>query len=355
MKVLTTTGYVTFRLTGRTVMNHSDAGILLSYDLRKRQWSDEALACMDLPRNIFSDLAPCHQVIGQITPEAVAQTGLPAGLSVVAGGEDTSSAGLAMGVISEKDVQLSMGSASTIYVPVRQPIFDSRLLAFPHVVDGLTLLGGSMVAGGLASDWAIKLLSEGSKSEALNLLTAQAAQIESGSEGLIFLPYLAGELQPVNDGFARGVFMGLGLDTSRAHLFRAVLEGTAFAIAHNLALANESGAFPAQILAVGGPVRNDLWCQIIADITDKPVFRATTTEAAALGAGILAATAVGWYANAREAAQEMTHIVPQPIEPDAASHAFYDRLFEEVYRPLFPALQPYLDRLASLSNSNQSI
>jgi sugar (pentulose or hexulose) kinase len=106
---------------------------------------------------------------------------------------------------------------------------------------------------------------------------------------------------------------------------------------------------------MGGGAQSDLWCQIIADITDKPVFRATTTEAAALGAGILAATAVGCYANAREAAEEMTHIRPKPIEPHVLGHAFYNRLFEEVYRPLSPALQLYLDRLASISNSKQSI
>ena len=87
---------------------------------------------------------------------------------------------------------------------------------------------------------------------------------------------------------------------------------------------------------MGGGAQSDLWCQICADITNKPVFRATTTEAAALGAGILAATAVGCYANIREAAQEMTHILPQPIEPNAASHAFYNRLFEEVYHPPIP-------------------
>ena len=107
-------------------------------------------------------------------------------------------------------------------------------------------------------------------------------------------------------------------------------------------------------IAIGGGAQSDLWCQIIADITNKPVFRAATTEAAALGAGILAATAVGCYANAREAAQEMTHILPQPFEPNASRHAFYNRLFEEVYRPLFPVLQLYLDRLASMLNSTQS-
>ncbi len=107
-------------------------------------------------------------------------------------------------------------------------------------------------------------------------------------------------------------------------------------------------------IAIGGGAQSDLWCQIIADITNKPVFRAATTEAAALGAGILAATAAGCYADARQAAQEMTHLLPRPAEPDPSRHDFYNRLFEEVYRPLFPALQPYLDRLASLSKLDPS-
>ncbi len=107
-------------------------------------------------------------------------------------------------------------------------------------------------------------------------------------------------------------------------------------------------------IAMGGGAQSDLWCQIIADITNKPVLRSVTQDATALGAGILAATAVGCFADTRQAAQEMTRILPQPIEPDASRHAFYNRLFEEVYRPLFPSLQLYLDRLASISNITPS-
>jgi len=102
-------------------------------------------------------------------------------------------------------------------------------------------------------------------------------------------------------------------------------------------------------IAIGGGAQSDLFCQIIADITNKPVFRAATIDATALGAGILAAKSTGYYADAHQAAQAMTHILPQPIEPDPTRHDFYNRMFEEVYRPLFPALQPYLDRLASFS------
>jgi xylulokinase len=347
-KVMTTTGYVTFRFTGQAVMNHSDGGILLSYDLNKRCWSDETLACMDLPRSIFCELASCHAVIGEVTPEAASQTGLPAGLPVVAGGEDTSSAGLAMGVVSENDVQLSMGSASTIYVPLRRPVSDPRLLAFPHVVDGLTLLGGSMVAGGLAADWAIKALNDtlegpGTRSDALHALTAQAAQVEPGSHGLIFLPYLAGELQPVNDGFARGVFFGLGLQTAKAHLFRAVLEGTAYAIAHNLSLAREWGGSPQQILAVGGPIRNDLWCQIIADVTGMPLHAMEDRGGAAFGDAILAGMGARLFAD--PLIMQRAHAKLRKVfEPDRESHGKYQRLFA-IYRELYPCLQDLFPRL----------
>ena len=346
-KVMTTTGYVTFRLTGQAVMNHSDGGILLSYDLNRRCWSDEALACMDLPRSIFCDLAPSHEVIGGITPEAAGQTGLPAGLPVVAGGEDTSSAGLAMGVVSENDVQLSMGSASTVYVPLGRAVSDPRLLAFPHVVDGLTLLGGSMAAGGLAADWLLKALNDtlapDSKSQALNALTAQAAQVEPGSHGLIFLPYLAGELQPVNDGFARGVFFGLGLQTAKAHLFRAVLEGTAFAIAHNLSVVREWGGSPQQILAVGGPIRNDLWCQIISDVTGMPLHAMEDRGGAAFGDAILAGMGAQLFAD--PLFMQRAHAkLRKSFMPHRESHKEYQRLFA-IYRELYPRLQDLFPKL----------
>ncbi len=337
-KVMTTTAYVTFRLTGQAVMNHSDGGILLSYDLARRCWSQEALACMDLPSRIFCELASCHEIIGAITPEAAAQTGLPPGLPVIAGGEDTSSAGLAMGVVSGDDVQLSMGSASTLYVPIRQTPTDSNLLAFPHVIDGLTLLGGSMVAGGQAVDWLLKAL-DGTLDE----LTDRAAHIEPGANGLIFLPYLAGELQPINDGFARGVFFGLSLQTTKPHLFRAVLEGTAFAIAHNLSFARRAGASPKQIFAVGGPVRNDLWCQIISDVTGLPIHAMEDKGGAALGDAILAGLGAQLFTD--PLVMQRAHAkLRTTFSPSWKSHEEYRRFFS-IYLELYPRLQDLFPRL----------
>jgi sugar (pentulose or hexulose) kinase len=169
----------------------------------------------------------------------------------------------------------------------------------------------------------------------------------------MLLPYWNSVLGPYWDPAASGIIVGWRGIHQPAHLYRAILEGIAFEQRLcTLGVEKAVGQSVNRYIAIGGGAQSDLWCQIIADITDKPVFRAATTEAAALGAGILAATAAGCYADARQAAREMTHILPQPLEPDPARHDFYSRLFEEVYRPLFPALQPYLDRLTSIASAS---
>jgi xylulokinase len=134
-------------------------------------------------------------------------------------------------------------------------------------------------------------------------------------------------------------------------LYRAILEGIAFEQHLNtLGVEKALGQHVKRYIAVGGGAQSDLWCQIIADITNKPVFRAVTPDATALGAGILAASAAGLYDDVRQAAQAMTKILPEPFAPDDSRHEFYSHLFEEVYRPLFPALQFYLERLTSISD-----
>ena len=226
-------------------------------------------------------------------------------------------------------------------------------------VPGSYLLETVQLGGGYTLAWFLeKIASRPGQDVAQlqNFYDQAASAVPPGSAGLVAVPYWNSVLGPYWDPFASGIIVGWRGFHQLPHLYRAILEGVAFEqYLGTLGVEKALGQPVQRYIAIGGGAQSDLWCQIIADITNKPVFRATTTEAAALGAGILAATAVGCYANAREAAQAMTHILPQPIEPDASRHAFYNRLFEEVYRPLFPALQLYLDRLASISNSNQSI
>jgi xylulokinase len=348
-KTLTTTAYINYRLTARAVMNHSDGGILLGYDLARREWSQETIELMGIPPSVYCELAPCHEVIGAVTQQAAEETGLRQGTPVIAGGEDTSAAGLAMGATSSETAQLSMGSASTVYVPLANSATDPRLLAFPHVIEGLTLVGGSMVAGGTAMDWITGVISEASCDNAsgrIQALTSEAAQVPAGSEGLIFLPYLAGELQPINNGFARGVFFGLDLSKTRGHFIRAVMEGTALAIEHNLSITQELGAEVRRLVAVGGPTRNRLWCQIIADVTGIPIQVVHERGGAALGDAILAAMGAGLI-ESTETMQRHHVVAGECFVPDSGRRHLYQETFR-IYRDLYPQLKELFPRLANL-------
>ncbi|MCB1435288.1 MAG: hypothetical protein KDK75_22915, partial [Alphaproteobacteria bacterium] len=169
-------------------------------------------------------------------------------------------------------------------------------------------------------------------------MTALAAESDPGSSGLLFLPYLSGELQPINDGHARGVFAGLSLNTRQPQVIRAVLEGTAFAIAHNILVAEEVGATLTEMRGVGGPTRSPLWCQIIADVTQQPLTVLKDNPGAPLGDVFLAAAAIGLIDDAGAAAARAAQ-VEHVYQPDTALAAVYAHQFE-VYRGLYPALKP---------------
>ncbi len=340
---LTTTSYLTYRLTGERVMNVSDASILFAFDLARGDWSDALIAAFRLPRRLYPRVAACQDVIGTLQPHAAEALGLAPGIPVIAGGEDTSSAGLAIGVAYPGQTLLSLGTAGTVYVVQDQPHVRRELLAFAHVLPGQVLLGGSMIAVGGALNWCRQIVGE---NLSLTDLTALAAQCEPGADRLLFLPYLSGELQPINDGNARGVFFGLSLATTRAHMVRAVMEGSAFAIAHNTAIAAQSGTPITEIRAVGGPTQSPLWCQIIADTCGYPVAVLSDNAGAPLGNALLAAAGVGLIDDPAAVASANS-TTPQVYEPRAEYLERYRQMFD-VYRGLYPQISASFAALSAV-------
>ena len=166
---------------------------------------------------------------------------------------------------------------------------------------------------------------------------------------MLFLPYLSGELQPINDGFARGVFFGLNLATRRADLVRAVMEATAFAIRQNLQETRPLGADPKRLIAVGGPTRNALWCQIIADVTGLPLQVMEELGGAPLGDAILAAKGVGLISSYSEMVEVHARRANR-YEPRAELRSTYDRLFG-IYVDLYPQLKELFWRLSAETSS----
>ncbi len=338
---LTATGYINFRLTGEVVTNFSDASILFAFDLARSQWSSSLIDAFGLPAHLYPPLAGCQTVIGRLTPRAAAELGLPPAVPVVAGGEDTSSAGLALGAVLPGMAFLSLGTAGTLYATQQRPLVHPQLLAFQHVLDHQFLIGGSMGAIGAALAWLGSALGD---SDDLTGLIKLAAAANVGAGSVIFLPYLNGELQPINDGYARGVFFGLGMSTGKPELVRAVLEGAAFAIAHNLETAELLSAPIQEIRATGGPTRSSLWCQIIADVCNRPLNVLTDEGGAPLGNALLAGAGLGLIDDIAAVATATAH-VQRRYQPDAGRHAVYQRLFA-VYKQLYPTLKNLYSELA---------
>jgi xylulokinase len=337
---LTTTGYVNFRLTGELVLNVSDASIPFAFDQRACDWSEELIAAFGVPRGLYPAVAPSQQIIGGLLPEVAQAVGLPPGVPVIAGGEDTSAAGLSAGAVEPGQAMLSLGTGGSIYIVTETPLAHPQLLIFAHVLERRWFAGGTIVAFGASLAWGRDLLGQGDFEQ----MTALAAQSEPGAQGLIFLPYLSGELQPINDGHARGVFFGLSLNTSQAEFIRAIMEGVAFAMAHNILVAEEVGATVSELRAVGGPTRSPLWCQIIADITGRPLIVLKDNPGAPLGDVFLAAAAVGLIPDAGQAAVRAAQ-VERVYAPRPEYQPLYRDLFA-TYRALYPDLKARFAQLA---------
>jgi xylulokinase len=184
------------------------------------------------------------------------------------------------------------------------------------------------------------------------VLEAAAANIPPGSLGLILVPYWNSAMNPYWDASASGIVVGWRGIHQPAHLYRAILEGIAFEQRLHMEGVEDALQQPvSRYIAVGGGARSRLWRQIIADVTSRLVYHADVSEATALGAGILAAAGSGLSPSVFDAAQAMTRIAAQAEEPDPDRHSYYSLLYKDVYRPLFPALQTYLDRLAKLAGN----
>jgi xylulokinase len=337
---LTTTGYVNLRLTGEAVLNVSDASIPFAFDQVACDWSDELIACFGVRRDLYPRVAPCQEIIGGLLAEAAGAMGLATGTPVIAGGEDTSAAGLAVGVSLPGQAMLSLGTGGSIYIAQDRALAHPNLLTFAHVLEQQWFVGGTIVAFGASLAWCRDLLGHSD----FTTMTDLAAQSAPGAEGVVFLPYLSGELQPINDGHARGVFFGLSLNAKQPQLIRSVLEGVALAIRHNIEVAAEVGARLSELRGVGGPTRSPLWCQIIADVTNQPLTVLKDNPGAPLGDVFLAAAAVGLIDSAGEAAARAAK-VEHVYTPNPAVRAVYDDVFE-LYRRLYPALKPAFDQQA---------
>ncbi len=345
--------YIRYRLTGEFATEVSDASGTALFDVANRRWSAEMAHLLQAPLSWLPACAESHVVTGKISALAAAATGLAVGTPVAGGGGDQAAQAVGSGIVRPGIISVTSGTSGVVFA--HQAHFAAepagRLHVFCHAVEGAWHAMGVMLSAGGAFRWFRDALAGEEKVAAAaagrdpyDLLTAAAATVPPGAEGLLFLPYLTGERCPHPDPNARGAFVGLTLRHNKAHLTRAVLEGVSFGLRDSLELIKSLGVPIEQVRASGGGARSPLWRQIQADVFGTELVLVNVTEGAAFGAALLAGVGVGRYADVREAADACVRVVsstsPQPAAADA-----YDKLYA-LYRGLYPALKPTFDGLS---------
>jgi xylulokinase len=319
------------------------------------RWAGDLMSALGLRVEQFPVVYPPGAVLDRVSDEAAATCGLPAGLPIVAALGDGQSAGLGANITSPGQAYLNLGTAVVSGAFSEQYSADPAFRTLSGGVPGTYLLETVLRGGTFTISWFLDRFGGFDPNElklnvsAEEVFEAAARKVPPGSLGLMLVPYWNGVMNPYWDAAASGVVVGWRGTHGQAHLYRAILEGIAFE--QRLATSGVEAATGTPIerfVAMGGGSQSRLWCQIVADVTGKPVTRSASPEATCLGAAIQAATAAGFYADVREAAAAMVRM-GETFTPVEETQAIYDQLYEQVYRHIFPSVQSALDRLASLS------
>jgi len=305
--------YVRYRLTGVLGTEPADASSTLLFDPHRLVWSEPILAAVNLTRNRLPRVFPSMEAAGGLLAEAAEACRLAAGTPVVYGSSDVSLQALAQGVVEPGLVSCTIGTGGQLFAPLLSPRHDPqlRLHLFCHAVPGIWHHEAAILSAGLALRWLRDQVWSGSD---YGELVDAAAGVESGLEGLFFLPFLAGERTPYMEPGLRAGFLGLGLHHGKAHMVRAVLEGVVFELRQGLDLMIKLGTPVERLLVTGGATRHRLWLQLLADILDRPVYILNLEEATARGAALLAGIGTGVYQDYREAIRSTV------IEPVVGAH-----------------------------------
>ncbi len=335
--------FVRYRLTGGLATDASDAAGTLLLDLAARDWSDEILAALTIPRAWLPRVHEGPEVTGKVSADGAWATGLPEGLPVVAGGGDNAAAAVGCGVVRPGTGLVSLGTSGVVFAPSAGLEIDpdGALHAFCHAVPGQYHLMGVVLSAAGSLRWFRDVLGApagAGRGDPYDDLTAAAAEVAPGAEGLFFLPYLTGERSPHMDPYARAAWIGLTLAHDRRHLVRALLEGVSFALKDSLVLMRRLGVTPDRLHAVGGGARSPVWRQILAAVLGVPLQRLAVEEGPALGAALLAAVGAGVHADVDAAVAAVVRTEGAAEAPDAGLCAHYDELYRDFSR-LYPALK----------------
>lgn len=322
--------FIAARLTGNFFIDHLTAGFFgPMYEPEKLGWAADLCEGIVDPRRLP---APrwATELAGRVTADAARRTGLAEGTAVTIGTCDVASEAMSIGVMAPGDMMLMYGSTAWITLISDAPMMDEHLFATPYIFPGTYCLHGGMATSGSLTRWFRDMVGADlvaaerqGGADAYSAISAEAAGIAPGSDGIVVLPYFSGERSPLNDADARGLIFGLDIGHTRGHLYRAALEGVGYSINHSLQVMAKAGATAKVMTSVGGGTKNPTWLQSVSDITGIPQRVPSMTMGASYGNCFIAGYAAGLIKDAGEIRTWVA--MDRTITPDPRNSAVYER------------------------------
>jgi len=350
--------YIVYKLTGKPTTDHSVASRTLLFDIVKLEWAHDLFEDFGLADyvSIFPEPSYSDEIVGEVTEEAAREAGLAPGIPVVGGGGDRGCEVLGSGVLGPDRVEESTGTGSTTATTVNSPITDPkmRVVVTVHVIRGKWSIEAGMATAGAILRWfrdqfaaGENLLAQMTRRRAYEYLDMEAEYVPPGSNGLIVVPFFAGARSPRWNPVAKGAIFGLTVFHTRAHVFRALMEGIAYEIRKILEVLRELGVKSEEIRVLGGGGKTPSWARIKADVTGRRVALLEFLDAALIGDAILAGVGSGVLSSYEEGVKKFVRI-KKVVEPDPRYVEMYNKYYA-IYEKLISALEPLYEEIDKLA------
>ena len=334
-KIMLPKDYVNYVLTGVHCCDYSDASGMLLLDVAHKRWSKEMLDLCGITEAQMPALFESYETVGTLKPEIAQLLGFPENVKVCAGAGDNAAAAVGTGVVGDGGCNISLGTSGTVFISSKQFGVDpnNALHAFAHADGGYHLMG-CMLSAASCNKW---LMDDILRTKDYAGEQAPITDEKLGTNHVYFLPYLMGERSPINDTNARGTFIGMSMDTSRADMTQAVLEGVAFAIRDSVEVAKSLGIPLASSMLCGGGAKSPLWRRILANALNMPLTIPASEQGPGMGGAMLAMVACGAYGSVAEACAKLV-TVSETVAPDPEIAARYEARYRQ-FRLIYPALK----------------
>lgn len=338
-KIMLPKDYLAYRLSGVHCTDVSDASGMLLFDVKNKCWSKEMIEIVGIKEEQLAKVFESYEVVGTLTGAAAKELDLPQGVRVIAGAGDNAAGAVGTGTLEHGMCSVSLGTSGTVFIATDEFAVDdaNAMHSFAHANGKYHFLGCMLSAASANKWWMDEII--GTK----DYPKEQEGIDKLGDNQVFFLPYLMGERTPHNNPNARGTFVGMTMDTTRADMTEAVLEGVTFALRDALEIARSFGVKIERVRLNGGGAKSPLWCKIVANIMNVKVDKINSAEGPGFGAAILAAVGCGKYASVEEAAAKLIKVV-STTEQDAELVAKYEKKYQ-TFRKIYPALVPVYDEI----------